>query len=313
MLESLEGHHDAVECVAFSGDGKTLVTGGGANDASGQLKLWQVPDSARMLVLNGHTASVSCAAYSPDGKTLATGSHDKSVKLWDTTTGKERANFKDFANPLRCLAFSPDGQTLAATCANENTVKLIGLAGDAVLTPSSLDSADITAIAFSYDGALLAASAGGDEQPNGYVRVWQVATGKEKAVLRNVDSPHPIWCVAFSPDGKTLATTSGSEVKLLNAATLELRATLTHGAEVRQMIFSRDGALLATGLADGAIRLFDPETGRERAGLSGHASMISSLSFAPDAKMLAAAAKSGSARVWQVPALKSAAISKGNE
>jgi WD40 repeat protein len=190
-------------------------------------------------------------------------------------------------------------------------VKLLGLAGDAVLTPSNLDCADITAIAFSLDGKLLAASAGGDDQPNGAVRIWDLETGKEKTVQRNVDLPQPIWCVAFSPDGKTLATTTGSEVNLYSAATLEPRATLIHSAEVRQIIFSRDGSLLATGLADGTIRLFDPETARERAGLAGQSSMISSLSFAPDGKMLTAAAKSGPARVWPVPALQSPAVSRG--
>src|SRR5581483_8336335 len=63
---------------------------------------------------NGHEQLVFMLAFSPDGKTLATASWDKTARLWDVATGKERARLTGHANAVRYLAFSPDGKTLAA-------------------------------------------------------------------------------------------------------------------------------------------------------------------------------------------------------
>jgi WD40 repeat protein len=219
-------------------------------------------------------------------------------------TGAEQAMFKGFAHPPRCLAYSADGKALAVVCQSENAVTLVDIAGRSTLMPSNLDSADITAIAFSPDGKMLAASAGSDEQHNGVVRVWDLATGKERIVLRSLDSPQPFWCVAFSPDSKTLATASGLDVQLFDTSTFTARATLTHVSSVRAMAYSPDGKLFATGQSDGSVRLFDTESGRERTALAGQTSSITSITFAANGKTLAATATTGATRVWQLPTLR---------
>src|SRR3954464_9219891 len=82
----LDGHEDFVRSVAFSPDGKTLVSG--SDDRT--VKLWDVATGKENATLKGHKASVRCVAYSPDGKTVASGSDDGTIRLWDATSGKEQ-------------------------------------------------------------------------------------------------------------------------------------------------------------------------------------------------------------------------------
>src|SRR5690242_3914959 len=83
LRETLKGHTNLVECLAYSPDGKTLASG----SFDRTIKLWDVQTGKEKRTLTGHTYSVECVAYSPDGKTLASGSIDRTIKLWDVQTG----------------------------------------------------------------------------------------------------------------------------------------------------------------------------------------------------------------------------------
>jgi WD40 repeat protein len=74
-------------------------------------------------LLQGHTHAVYCVAFSSDSKTLASASGDKTVKLWDLATGKERATLQGHTESVMSVAFSPDGKTLASA-SYDKTVKL---------------------------------------------------------------------------------------------------------------------------------------------------------------------------------------------
>jgi hypothetical protein len=174
---------------------------------------------------------VYAVAFSPDGTILASGGPYVPIKLWDAATGKERLSFAENVTPTVCsVAFSPDGKTLAS-----------GQGGYA------------------------------DEPPKpdpGEIKLWDVATGKELITLKG--HTELVRSVAYSPDGKTLA--SGSEdktIKLWDVTTGKERATLTgHMGGVRSVAFSPDGKTLASGAGDpGEIKLWDVATGKERASL----------------------------------------------
>jgi WD40 repeat protein len=112
---TLKGHTQKVLAVAFSPDGKTLVSAG-SGDASfpprpGELLLWDVEKAELRATLKGHLARVTAVACSADGHTLASCAEDGTVRFWELTTGQERGTFKRAV--FGPLAFSPDGRFLA--------------------------------------------------------------------------------------------------------------------------------------------------------------------------------------------------------
>ena len=258
---TLKGHTGVVWCVAFSPDGKTLAS---ASDDE-TIKLWETATGNELATLKGHYGSVQCVAFSPDGKTVASGAADFSIRLWDAATGKERAVLKGHPAPVRCVAFSPDGKTLASASDDaglpERTLKLWDVETGKEKATLKGHEGGVIAVAFSPEGNTLAvrwrgpknpAVGRGDGKGTGHaegawlavipwptvrtarrwpravddktIKLWDVATGKEQATLKG---PRPVVSVAFSPDGKTLASGSWTEtIKLWDVATGKEQATL---------------------------------------------------------------------------------------
>jgi WD40 repeat protein/tRNA A-37 threonylcarbamoyl transferase component Bud32 len=182
----------------------------------------------------------------------------------------------------------------------------------------------VHAVAFSPDGKILA-TAGDRAQPAllrihgarviGSVKLWDVATGKELATLQGHRAA--VNCVAFAPDGRTLATGGGGNedeaydytVRLWDVETKQARAVLKgHTGPITSMAFSPDGKTLATGGGAGGIvaKLWDPATGKELRSLRAEAQggYRVAVAFTPDGKTLATGVNSGSVaeslRFWDV-------------
>jgi dipeptidyl aminopeptidase/acylaminoacyl peptidase len=147
-IQTLKGHSAGVNSVAFSPDGKTIVTGSGDNT----VKLWNL-EGKEIQTLKGHSSSVNSVAFSPDGKTIATGSFDSTVKLWNLE-GKEIQTLKGHSSSVNSVAFSPDGKTIA-TGSDDSTVKLWNLEGKEIQTLKG-HSAGVNSVAFSPDGKTIA-------------------------------------------------------------------------------------------------------------------------------------------------------------
>jgi WD40 repeat protein len=110
----LRGHIGMVRRVRFLPDGRLASVGGSALGTElGEVKIWNL-STGRWLDLLGHTDMVECLACSPDGRRLATGSLDRTIQLWDTTTGEEVFTLRGHTSGVLCVAFSPDGQRIAS-------------------------------------------------------------------------------------------------------------------------------------------------------------------------------------------------------
>ena len=315
---ALRGHTELVTAVAFSPDGRTLVSGSGALDVPGQpqpgeMRVWDVRTGRQEVTLTGHVAPVTSVAFSPDGLTLASGSEDASVTLWDVRTGQSKATFVvGDVLPVQAVAFSPDGLTLASGTTTGRCG--CGMSGPARCGRPCAGHTDIVqAVAFSPDGLTLASGS-----TDGTVRLWDARHGQPGAVLSGATKQ--VWSVAFSPDGLTLASGSivwveekkawSGEVSLWDARTGQTRATLSGQANrVNVVAFGPDGRTLASGSGvwdlekkglAGEVRLWDAATGRPGPTLQDTAAGVTSGAFSPDGATFAGGSCDQTVRLWDV-------------
>ena len=118
-LQTLEGHGNSVNAVAFSLVGKTLASA--LKDYT--IRLWDAATGAHQQTLKGHGDWVNAVAFSPDGKTLASASDDYTIQLWDVATGVYQQTLEGHGNWVKVVAFSPDGKTLASA-SEDHTIQL---------------------------------------------------------------------------------------------------------------------------------------------------------------------------------------------
>jgi tricorn protease-like protein len=227
----------------------------------------------RGMTLKGHTGPLTAVAFSPDGRTLATAAGEPGapgeIKLWEVATGRERLSLRGHVDLVTALAFSPDGAVLASAG---------GVPGRK-----------------------------GEGWAAGEVKLWEADTGRERSAFQG--HAGLITGLAFSPDGKRLATASEDHTAVLwDVAGAREAATLKgHAAGLTAVAFSPGGKLLATAARDRTVRLWEG-AGKERLVLKGHPGPVTCVAFAPDGRTLAAGGgafeagqwTSGEARLWDV-------------
>jgi WD40 repeat protein len=211
-------------------------------------------------------------AFSRDGKLLAAVWNERSVCVWDVTTGECLQRLGTAGNYASCVAFSDDSRKLAVgravTYRQEwDVLRIWDVAtGKVALTPEGV-LRGVNGVAFSPDGKLLAAAVGNylpaKGGVNGEVRVWDATTGQLVCNLRGHSAC--VFGVAFSPDGKRLASAGGrwnkvtpGEVKIWDMQTAQELCTLRGNTEtVFGVAFSPDGRRLATASRDSTVKIWD--------------------------------------------------------
>ncbi len=271
---TLQGDTSKVRRITFSLDSRT-VAGGTSDD---KVILWDVASGARKATLIGHTHVITSVAFSPDGSTLASGSWDETVRLWDVATGVRKTTLTTHTEGISNIAFSPDGRTFASSSFNEDKVILWDVG---TWQQKAALNTDINCFAFSPDSSTLATGSW-----RGELHLWDVASGTHKAEFLGHLSG--IFSVAFSPDGKTLASGGVDKLYLwdIDSGTRKLSIT-GHTDGIYSIAFSPDSKTLASGSSE-QIRLWDIAASTHEATLFvGDWATNAGLAFSPDGNTLA--------------------------
>ena len=207
LWDASTGHHIATlrgggYAVAFSPNGKLLANAYGGDGITGTIGLWDPHTGELRYVLGPYHGLLNCVAFSPDGKTLASG-QDSEIILWDISTAQRRLSLTtQHTGAVYSVAFSPDGKTLASG-SQDQTLRLwdpnTGEHGATLRYPGY-----VTSVAFSPDGTLLAI--GSSNWVNGQIQLLDTKTFQPRETL--MGHTEVIAALAFSPDGRTLASAS---------------------------------------------------------------------------------------------------------
>jgi WD40 repeat protein len=311
---TLKGHKASVFCAVYSNDGKKLASSG--RDRT--VKLWDPATGKETLELKlQKLGEAKWIAFSPDGKKLLSPgwAWDKKknkgtgeLRLWDTTSGKEVATLKGHSDFIEGVAFSSDGKYVASAGDDEIVIIWDVAKGKEVATLKGY-KCPVNSVAFSADSKYLASASKGTwdekkkEEVNLDVKVWDIEAKKEVHVLKG--HKREVKCVAFSPDGKYLASGSlDGTVKIWDLTTGKEARTLKADEGVLALAYSSDGKRLATAGYDKVIKVWEPSSGKELVSLQGHEKPITSVAFSPDDQKLVSSSWDGTVKLWDVSGKK---------
>ena len=248
---------------------------------------------------SGSDEEVGYVDLSDDGQLLATASAEGPVNVWDAATGAHQFEVP-VGGEVWALEWSRDGEWLAITVNDyeQGAVVIVDRAGTELATILEEPGQLIESSSLSPDGRLLATTRAGVERndpENMQARIWDWERGEEVATIDTSARR-----VAFDPTGTRIATSRLVEgvVDVWDAQTFDRVATLTAPTAVSELIYGPDGTSLATGHADGTVRLWDPETGIQRLELPGDEHQVIHVVFGPDGSKLASVGEDGLVHVW---------------
>ena len=242
--------------------------------------------------LTGHSWPVLAVAFRPDGQMLASASADRTIRIWDTVSGKNGAILREKTRWIHCLAFSPDGKILASG-REDNTIALWDLATGQMTATLKGHTGRISSLAFRPDGKVLASGSQGTT-----IKLWDVASGRNMATFGGPTQAVRSWVpstfpgptqemefLVFSPSGKTVAWRDTNGAGLIWDLVRGKNSAWGPPGSGFSFVFLPDGKTLAATIANG-VTLWDVDTGNVLASLPNPNGLLS-IALAPHGKTLA--------------------------
>ncbi len=310
-MQILPGHKELVLGMAFSPDGSLLAAAG--RDA---LRLWQFPEGVVRYEFAPISSQHPCLAFSPDGHWLAAAD---SSRLWVHPTSRPGAGVQlrvgeeawEGSYPAEALAFSPDGKRLLASGerrhggndwprpASQALCRSWAVGSWEALPPGDFDIPcdGVWRDPWALDPHRLVLAT----PDYNSVTFWDFSSGGKLFTALSNSTAEPA-CLRFSAGGKRFAVARGKAVTVCDVARQTTIAVLKNVTpkHVQSVAFSPDGRTLITVSNDTITRLFDVDTGCEKASYAWDVGPLKCVAFAPDGMRAAASGKKGAVVVWDV-------------
>jgi WD40 repeat protein/uncharacterized caspase-like protein len=310
----LKGHKHIINTLAFSPDGKRLVTGSYDTTAI----VWNMETLKPIKTFKGHKSWINTLAFSPDGTRLVTGSWDSTAIVWNMETLKPIKTLKGHEDTIWALAFSPDGTRLV-TGSSDSTAIVWNMETFEPIKTLYKHEGGIFTLAFSPDGSRLVT--GSDDET---AIVWNMETFEPIKTLEGHEGSRrrhfkllrgDAARLTFSPDGTRLVTGSMNNTAIVwNMETFEPIKTLEgHENFFITLAFSPDGKRLVTGSWDNTAIVWNMETFEKIKTLEGHEDGIDTLAFSPDGTQLATGSSDKTAIVWNMETFEKIKTLKGHK
>jgi len=293
----LTQHSNALVGVAFSPNGKLLAV----RHKSGIIDLWDWTARRKTGELFNR-GEKNAMALSPQGDFMISGDSDTngnhSINLWDVANQRLVSSLPQ-PSKVTALALSPDGTLLAAYFADPKCRILRLPSGEIVkdLPASEFINGDTRVPLFSPDGVTLALGEWG-----GTIRLMNWRTGQERGIPAPSPDSAGVTALAFSPDGRILASGYGYSdgiIRLWDVASLDPLGRLEgHRGWVAKLVFSPDGRTLFSASDDETVRAWAIQQKRETRRFQGHTSGLRGLAVSLDGRILVSCGNDGSVRVW---------------
>ncbi len=299
-LRCFEGRMGQVLGVAFSPDGRCIVTG----DIYRGLRRWDAESGAEREPLAGHADWVRAVTFSPDGRWVLSCSggwtpegviSPGDVRLWDAATGAERCRCTGHTAPIVAIAFSPDGKRFLSG-SDDSTMRLWSAGDGREVRCFRGHRGLVRSVVFCPDNRRAFSGS-----VDGTVRLWDVDSGAE--LRRFAGHAGGVECVACSAGGRWAASAGkDNAVRLWDVETgREVRCLEGHRYHVTAVRFSPDDRFLLSGSLDGTVRLWEAASGKEVCCLTGHKSGVTCVAFSPDGRRGVSGSEDGTARLWSLP------------
>ena len=308
-IRCYEGHKTRVNSIAFSSDGRYIISGSGNNSQysdNGTIILWDVNTGAEIRRFDAHckyedavvfpqkgesakkcyrnfSTTVSSVGFSPDGRFVVT---SVNFSQYGFVQPEGEIIIDQESCKATCIITHPNIETDDSP--DENTIVIWGVATGKEIRRFIGHESRIKAVTFSPDGEyVLSGSHKTDKSDENTLRLWDLATGKD--LKRFIGHYESINTVAFSPDGRYVVS-GHSTVRLWETSTgNELRLFEGHSGAVLSVIFSPDSQYVLSGGIDHSVRLWDIVAGNELWRFEGHSKNVESVVFTPDGEYVLSA------------------------
>ncbi len=301
----MSSHEKEVNVIAFSPDGRWLVSGSDDNTA----RVWEVATGREVVSVTHQWGGVNVVAFSADGQWILSSARD-AARVWNAATGEEVVSVTHDLW-VETAALSPDGLRLVSagcdtvawdTCGSRSARvwDISAALNTGLATKHEIASiphfTEVSTIVFSPDGQWVASA-----EDLGYyiIKVWEATTGRDVAQMIHEDG---VTALAFSPDGRWLLSSSkDGTARIWEAETGREAMRFIHEGFVSAVGFSPKGQWIvsAGGYGDSVVRVWEVTNGREVARLI-HNGPVNAVAFSPNGEWIISGSADDTARIWDI-------------